>query len=101
MNAGFLEASKDADYDCYVFQDVDMIPEDVRNFYVCSQVPRHVGSHLAQWDYRYEVLVVVVAVVVVVVVAVVSLFSISSHLFLTQTTFCSLLCRLFAKTRVY
>ena len=52
MNAGFLEAAADADYDCYVFHDVDMIPEDVRNIYVCSLVPRHIGSHLAQWDYR-------------------------------------------------
>ena len=53
MNAGFREAAGDADYDCYIFHDVDMIPEDVRNIYVCSLVPRHVGSHLAQWDYRY------------------------------------------------
>jgi len=53
MNAGFREASAEADYDCYVFQDVDMIPEDDRNIYVCSGVPRHVGSHLAQWNYRY------------------------------------------------
>ena len=52
MNAGFKEASSDADYDCYIFHDVDMIPEDDRNIYVCSQVPRHIGSHLAQWRYR-------------------------------------------------
>jgi len=52
MNAGFKEATADGNYDCYVFHDVDMIPEDVRNVYVCSVVPRHVGSHLAQWNYR-------------------------------------------------
>jgi len=69
MNAGFLEASKDADYDCYIFHDVDMIPEDVRNIYVCSQVPRHIGSYLAQWDYRYIVVVVVVAVAIALVVS--------------------------------
>lgn len=51
MNAGFREASAEADFDCYVFHDVDMIPEDDRNIYVCSAVPRHVGSHLAQWNY--------------------------------------------------
>lgn len=28
-----------------------MIPEDDRNIYVCSAVPRHVGSHLAHWNY--------------------------------------------------
>jgi len=52
MNAGFLEASTEAEFDCFVFHDVDLIPEDDRNMYVCSVVPRHVGSHLAHWDYR-------------------------------------------------
>ena len=52
MNAGFKQASADADYDCYLFHDVDMIPEDDRNIYVCSLVPRHVGSHLAEWNYE-------------------------------------------------
>jgi glycosyltransferase involved in cell wall biosynthesis len=54
MNAGYVEASTQSHYDCFIFHDVDMIPEDDRNFYVCSHSPRHIGSHLSQWDYRYR-----------------------------------------------
>ena len=46
MNVGFLEARASADFDCFIFHDVDMLPEDDRNFYVCSLQPRHVGSHV-------------------------------------------------------
>lgn len=51
MNAGFLEAQSFADHDCYVFHDVDMLPESDLNFYTCSSVPRHMGSHLDKWNY--------------------------------------------------
>lgn len=52
MNAGFSEASKVAPFDCYIFHDVDMLPEDDRNFYVCSSVPRHVGAFVDKWEYK-------------------------------------------------
>lgn len=51
MNTGFMEARSVANFDCYIFHDVDMLPEDDRNFYSCSEVPRHVGSHIDKWDY--------------------------------------------------
>jgi len=34
-NIGFLTASKEQDYDCYIFNDVDTIIEDDRNLYTC------------------------------------------------------------------
>ena len=52
MNAGFIEARNHADFDCYIYHDVDMLPEDDRNFYVCSKLPRHVGSHVDKWNYK-------------------------------------------------
>lgn len=52
MNAGFQEASRLAPFDCFIFHDVDMLPEDDRNFYVCSPTPRHVGAYLHNWKYQ-------------------------------------------------
>ncbi|ESN93241.1 hypothetical protein HELRODRAFT_89219, partial [Helobdella robusta] len=51
MNAGFKEASMFQNYDCYIFHDVDMLPENDRNFYTCSHVPRHLGAFVDKWDY--------------------------------------------------
>jgi hypothetical protein len=52
MNVAFEVALSLDSYDCFIFHDVDMLPEDDRNFYTCSSVPRHVGSHLNKWDYK-------------------------------------------------
>ena len=43
MNAAFEEAMKLDTYDCIVFHDVDMIPEDDRNMYMCGDQPRHLS----------------------------------------------------------
>ncbi|CAC5409098.1 B4GALT6 [Mytilus coruscus] len=42
-NIGFKEAVSDMEYDCIVFHDVDVLPEDDRNFYVCSDNPIHMS----------------------------------------------------------
>jgi len=52
MNAGFAEARASADFDCFIFHDVDMLPQDDRNFYVCSPQPRHVGAFVDKWEYK-------------------------------------------------
>jgi len=52
MNAGFMEARALANFDCFIFHDVDMLPLDDRNFYVCSDQPRHVGSNVNKWNYQ-------------------------------------------------
>lgn len=51
MNTGFIEARLVANFDCYIFHDVDMIPLHDHNFYTCSDRPRHVGSHLDKFNY--------------------------------------------------
>jgi len=53
MNVAFVEARAFADFDCFIFHDVDMLPQDDRNFYVCSPQPRHVGSHVDKWNYEF------------------------------------------------
>ena len=41
LNVGYVEALKRQPYDCFAFHDIDMIPEDDRHLYHCSQQPRH------------------------------------------------------------
>jgi N-terminal region of glycosyl transferase group 7 len=35
MNVGFVEASKVGDFDCVIFHDVDLLPEDDRSVVRC------------------------------------------------------------------
>lgn len=53
MNVGFLEAQKLYDYDCFIFHDVDLIPEDDRNLYSCPQSPRHMSVAIDRMNYKY------------------------------------------------
>ena len=52
MNIGFTEANNMADFDCFIFHDVDMLPEDDRNIYVCSDQPRHMAFHVDKFKYQ-------------------------------------------------
>jgi N-terminal region of glycosyl transferase group 7 len=62
MNAAFLEIrslglysrqdKRKVPFDCFIFHDVDMLPEDDRNFYGCgARSPRHIGAYVSKWDY--------------------------------------------------
>ena len=51
MNAGVREALKDADFHCFVFHDVDLIPEDDRNLYTCPISPRHMSYAVNKFNY--------------------------------------------------
>ncbi|KAH3707015.1 hypothetical protein DPMN_066408 [Dreissena polymorpha] len=53
MNAAFLEARKFDDFDCFVFHDVDMMPEDDRNMYTCTDAARHMSPAVDKFLYVY------------------------------------------------
>ncbi len=55
MNAAFEEVKKMARFDCYIFHDVDLLPEDDRNLYVCTQQPRHVAAYIDKFHYQWVV----------------------------------------------
>lgn len=53
MNVGYKEAIKDTDkWDCFIFHDVDLLPEDDRNIYSCPETPRHMSSAVSTLQYK-------------------------------------------------
>ena len=52
INVGFQEALKISDYDCFVFHDVDLIPEDDRILYGCEDSPMHLSVAIDKFEYR-------------------------------------------------
>ncbi|CAF3593672.1 unnamed protein product [Rotaria sordida] len=59
MNAAFIYASNEYDFQCFVFHDVDLIPEDDRNMYSCPILPRHMSAAVNEMNYKlsYEELI--------------------------------------------
>lgn len=53
MNVGFREAMKEEDWNCLFFHDVDLIPEDDRNTYVCDSNPKHAAIAMDKFGYKY------------------------------------------------
>jgi beta-1,4-galactosyltransferase 1 len=53
MNVGASEALKQHDFHCFVFHDVDLLPEDDRNLYTCPVQPRHMSVAIDSFLYRY------------------------------------------------
>lgn len=56
----YIEALKiSSDFNCIIFHDVDLIPEDDRNMYTCSERPKHLSVCIDKFDYRlpYDYLV--------------------------------------------
>ena len=52
MNSAFIEALKlKSNIDCFVFHDVDLVPEDDRNLYTCSPMPRHMSVAIDKFNY--------------------------------------------------
>ncbi|XP_052098692.1 beta-1,4-N-acetylgalactosaminyltransferase bre-4-like [Mytilus californianus] len=51
MNIGFVKALEHDDYQCIVFHDVDLIPENDRNMYTCSKHPRHLSVAIDIFNY--------------------------------------------------
>ena len=53
MNIGFTEARKLYNYDCYIFHDVDLLPENDKNLYWCPEMPRHMSAAVDTMRYKY------------------------------------------------
>uniref|UniRef100_A0A1I8JEJ7 Beta-1,4-galactosyltransferase n=1 Tax=Macrostomum lignano TaxID=282301 RepID=A0A1I8JEJ7_9PLAT len=52
INVGVVEALKLASFDCFIFHDVDMIPEHDRNVYLCDENARHLASAIDEMRYH-------------------------------------------------
>ena len=52
MNVGFVEALKMRAFDCFIFHDVDLLPEDERNVYSCPVQPRHMSVAVDIFKYK-------------------------------------------------
>ena len=60
MNVAFLATLRqEEDIGCFIFHDVDLIPENDRNMYSCPQQPRHMSVAIDEMNYQvpYEELV--------------------------------------------
>ncbi|KFW12360.1 Beta-1,4-galactosyltransferase 4, partial [Eurypyga helias] len=56
LNVGYLEALKEANWDCFIFHDVDLVPENDFNIYMCDRQPKHlvVGRNSTGYRLRYQ-----------------------------------------------
>ncbi|GAB0091066.1 beta-1,4-N-acetylgalactosaminyltransferase bre-4 [Sergentomyia squamirostris] len=52
MNVGFKEALKMSKWDCFIFHDVDLLPMDDRNLYVCPDQPRHMSVAVDTFGFK-------------------------------------------------
>jgi hypothetical protein len=54
MNVGFIEALKEEEWDCFIFHDVDVLPEDERNIYSCNpETPKLLAVAISAYGYSY------------------------------------------------
>ncbi|NXS12012.1 B4GT3 galactosyltransferase, partial [Neodrepanis coruscans] len=52
LNVGVREAMKDEDWDCLVLHDVDVVPENDYNLYICDEYyPKHMASAMDKFQY--------------------------------------------------
>ncbi|KAI1242254.1 hypothetical protein IHE44_0005772 [Lamprotornis superbus] len=56
LNVGYLEALKEVNWDCFIFHDVDLVPENDFNIYMCDTQPKHlvVGRNNTGYRLRYQ-----------------------------------------------
>ena len=53
MNSAFNELMRMDNFNCVIFHDVDMLPEDDRNRYACGSNPIHLSLMINKYKYRY------------------------------------------------
>lgn len=52
MNIGFMEAKKDYNWNCYIFHDIDMLPENNNNIYNCDKdYPKQLAISISVYNY--------------------------------------------------
>ncbi|VDN13459.1 unnamed protein product [Dibothriocephalus latus] len=51
LNIGFREAVKAANYSCFIFHEVDLLPEDDRMIYGCENQPLHMTATIDKFNY--------------------------------------------------
>ncbi|WKY12170.1 hypothetical protein Q1695_003614 [Nippostrongylus brasiliensis] len=53
LNVGFVEAAKMYKWECYLFHDVDLLPENDRNLHKCpAKNPRHMAVAMDKFGYK-------------------------------------------------
>ncbi|XP_046582214.1 beta-1,4-N-acetylgalactosaminyltransferase bre-4-like [Haliotis rubra] len=52
MNIGYTEALKEFDFQCVIFHDVDLLPENNKNLYTCPEIPRHMAVAIDRRKYK-------------------------------------------------
>eukprot|EP00106_Octopus_bimaculoides_P014880 XP_014782322.1 PREDICTED: beta-1,4-N-acetylgalactosaminyltransferase bre-4-like [Octopus bimaculoides] len=52
MNVGFAESLKHYNYSCFIFHDIDLIPENDKNIYDCEETPRHMSVAVDKMNYQ-------------------------------------------------
>ncbi|VDL96683.1 unnamed protein product [Schistocephalus solidus] len=52
LNIGFREAVKAGGYSCFIFHDVDLLPEDDRMMYACEDHPLHMSATIDKFKYK-------------------------------------------------
>ncbi|CAG9857087.1 unnamed protein product [Phyllotreta striolata] len=52
MNVGYKEALAVERFDCFIFHDIDLLPEDDRNLYTCPEQPRHMSVAVDIFKYK-------------------------------------------------
>jgi hypothetical protein len=54
MNIGFKEAQHLEPFDCFIFHDVDLLPENDGNLYTCPEdgFPRHMSFSIDIYQYK-------------------------------------------------
>ncbi|CAL8077733.1 unnamed protein product [Orchesella dallaii] len=54
LNVGFAESVKNSPTHCYIFHDVDLLPENIKNIYGCTQHPRHMSATVNSFRYLLD-----------------------------------------------
>lgn len=52
LNIGVIEALKEDNFNCFVFQDVDLLPEHDQNIYYCDSHAHHLASAIDEMRYQ-------------------------------------------------